>query len=293
MRAHKRKNRKIDQKVLDGYLDNAFVGFLTADEVKALSGTLRITIEELIKALLPKAAERAIVPLSGFRVGAIGRGCSGSLYFGANIEFPNLPLTTAIHAEQAVIAVAIEKGETGLRALSVSAPPCGLCRQFLNELNTAAAVSIQIADEDPIPLSELLPASFGPDHLHVGYRLMDPITQPLALSEQSTDPLTRAALETATRSHAPYSRCYAGVAMETSDGRILTGRYIENAAFNPSLQPAQTALAHLVMTGGRFHQIARVCLVQTESKIDLTGSTRELMQSVSKAPISVAWAGNS
>ncbi|MEG3387511.1 hypothetical protein V5H41_28630, partial [Salmonella enterica] len=47
----------------------------------------------------------------------------------------------------------------------------------------------------------------------------------------------------------PYSHSPSGVALECKDGRIFTGSYAENAAFNPTLPPLQGALNLLSLNG--------------------------------------------
>ncbi len=53
------------------------------------------------------------------------------------------------------------------------------------------------------------------------------------------DALSQAAIAAANRSHMPYSKSPSGVALECKDGRIFSGSYAENAAFNPTLPPLQ------------------------------------------------------
>ena len=67
-------------------------------------------------------------------LGALALGGSGTLYFGANIEFEGLPLCETIHAEQAAILHAWLGGEATIELLATSAAPCGFCRQFMVEL---------------------------------------------------------------------------------------------------------------------------------------------------------------
>ena len=55
------------------------------------------------------------------------------------------------------------------------------------------------------------------------------------------------ALQAARRSYAPYTKNYAGCALKTSDGAVYTGRYAENAAYNPSISPLQSAIAFMNM----------------------------------------------
>ena len=73
---------------------------------------------------------------------AVALGATGRLYVGVNLEFPGLPLHHSVHAEQFLIANAVQAGESALTRLAVSAVPCGHCRQFCSEL--ACAVRRQI-----------------------------------------------------------------------------------------------------------------------------------------------------
>ncbi|MBU2511090.1 cytidine deaminase [bacterium] len=288
MRRKTRSGRaRIDEKILDGFLTKE-TSFLAAEEVKALVGTMRITVEELINQLLPWVAERAVAPLSRFKVGAICRGNSGNLYFGANIEFTGQSLKSTIHAEQAALANALSKNESGIRALAVTAPPCGHCRQFLNELNTADSLRIYLPGKEAVQLHDLLPVSFGPADLEIKNRLMDDQTHGLSLENIEQDELICRALDAANKSYAPYSKAFAGVAIQTENGQIFTGLYVENAAYNPSLLPLQAALANLIMAGRQFPEIQKVVLVQSKQpRLDHDISAQTLLKSISPVPLSV------
>ncbi|NQU65591.1 MAG: cytidine deaminase [SAR324 cluster bacterium] len=288
----KRKIRgSIDHKVLEGFFPANFPGQLMTAEVKALVGTLRISVEELIEKLLPQATARAIVPVSGYRVGSICRGESGNLYFGSNIEFPGQDLSATVHAEQAAIANAIAGGESGIKAITVSATPCGGCRQFMNELNRVEHIRIHLPKREPLMLSALLPLGFGPNDLNVKSRLMDPQNHGLQLLEPTADKLDLLALKTASKSYAPYSNCYSAVALETSSGFTFSGAYAENAAYNNSLLPMQAAIAVLIMRACHFADIKRAVLVQTQNaKIDLAAATVQTFQAISKSPLEIIYA---
>lgn len=288
VRKRRRIRSSVDDKVLDGYFPPAYPGVLIAAEVKALVGTLRISVEELAAMLLPRAASRAIAPISGFKVGAICRGVSGNLYFGANVEFVGVPLHATVHAEQCGIANALAHGEVGVKAICVSAPPCGHCRQVINELTTASELTIQLPGQDPVPFLSLFPDGFGPEDLKVDRRLMDPQTQPMELVGEMSDALVEKALEAARSSYAPYSGNYAGVALEIRGGRVFCGIYAENAALNPSLLPMQAAIANLIINGCYFAEIKRAVLVQTQgTKIDLADISRQTLASVCNVPLEV------
>ena len=64
-----------------------------------------------------------------------------------------------------------------------------------------------------------------------------------------TDKVIAEALDAASRSYAPYktgkSFNYAGVALELTNGWVYAGRHAENAAYNPSLSPFQSAVTFL------------------------------------------------
>ena len=109
----------------------------------------------------------------------------------------------------------------------------------MNETSSAQTLRIYLPTSEH-SLPQLLPAAFGPRDLGVLDGLLQPQQHPLP--HQLTDRLLLAAAEAATQSYAPYSHSYAGVALQTQDGTLFCGRYAENAAFNPSLPPLQSAL---------------------------------------------------
>ncbi|MEC5341020.1 cytidine deaminase [Brenneria populi] len=237
-----------------------FSAALSADEVERLRAVARFDTRELAFALLPLAAACALTPISHFQVGAIAQGVSGNFYFGANMEFGAAQLQQTVHAEQSAVAHAWLRNEQALRSITVNYTPCGHCRQFMNELNAGPALRIQLPGRQPAPLSHYLPDAFGPADLNIGARLMDEINHAYTLPDG--DPLTRAALDAANHSYAPYSQAVSGVALETLGGDIYTGRYAENAAFNPSLPPLQAALNLMNLTGERLTEIGRAVIVE-------------------------------
>lgn len=213
-------------------------------------------------ALLPEAQARAFAPLSRFFVGAVVRGGSGRVYLGANIEIPGLPLSQTVHAEQAALANAYMAGEREVTDIAVTAAPCGHCRQFLQELSPDGEIRVLVKGARSVKLSQLLPAAFGPQDLGRKQGALPPMDNPVALVARTKDAVVLAAFESARKSYAPYTRAHSGVALLTVDRRIFTGSYIENAAFNPSLPPLQTALAGLLAAGATPSAIVRAALVE-------------------------------
>lgn len=232
--------------------------------------------------LLSQAAAFARPPVSNFKVGAVARGTSGRTYLGANVEFAGEALSFTVHAEQSAVVNAWMNGETGIDIVATSAAPCGYCRQFLNELVGAGDLIVVMGGEER-RLADLLPHSFGPRDLGVTSGLLAPAANGVAIDED--DDLARAALAAANMSYAPYSKSYAGVALRTHAGAIVSGPYAENAAFNPSLSPLEAALSQLNMSGGAWSDIAEVALVAVNGMH--TSATRTVLNAISQAPLRV------
>ncbi|MBI3972352.1 MAG: cytidine deaminase [Chloroflexi bacterium] len=126
--------------------------------------------------LVAAAAEvwrRAYAPYSQFSVGAAVL-AGGRTFTGCNVENASHGLT--ICAERAAVCAAIAAGERAVEAVAIvtdtaqPTAPCGACRQVLREFGTAVVViSATVRGARSVhQLSDLLPASFGPEDL--GYR---------------------------------------------------------------------------------------------------------------------------
>lgn len=253
---------------------------IRADHAETAATALGIDKASLMLRLLPKAAAYARVPISGFHVGAIAEGLSGTLYFGTNIEFEGLPLSASVHGEQCAINHALLSGETGLRSIAVNAAPCGYCRQFMNELSTADSLLIRLQDQPAAPLSTYLPSAFGPDNLGIEDRLM--LATDHELRSEGLTPLQKRALNAANSSYAPYSGNASGVALELEDGHIFEGRYSENAAYNPSMSPMQSAIAYMTMRSGAGTRpkITAAALVERKTIVSQKEATEQVLASV-------------
>lgn len=266
-----------------------FHGVIAAAAAEHMAQQLRITVDHLMPNLVPLAALYAEPVISNFKVGAVARGLSGNLYFGANIEFKSEALSFTVHAEQAAAMNAWMRGETGLSTLAVSAAPCGYCRQFLYELAGAGALKILLSSAKPASLAGLLPDAFGPGNLGIDGGLMRQEGHRLTVNVE--DPLVQAALAAANMSYAPYSRGYSGVALATAGGGIYSGACAENAAFNPSMSPMEAAVSQLNIGGGNLHGIERAVLVEVENSVSsqLRSSTA-VLNSISNVPLEVCYA---
>lgn len=128
-------------------------------------------VEQLFRAALAAQAN-AYATYSNFPVGAAIRAASGTVYAGANVESASYP--EGICAEAAAIGAMVTAGETAIvEVLTVAngdrvTTCCGGCRQRLREFATATT-PVHAAGPEGVrrtfALGELLPESFGPEHL--------------------------------------------------------------------------------------------------------------------------------
>ncbi len=120
-----------------------------------------------------KAARlRAHAPYSNFFVGAAMRDEKGRVHAGCNIE--NAAYPQGWCAEPSAISALVMAGGTAITEVVVMGngdalcTPCGGCRQKIREF-AALQVPVLIADPAQVraefTLDQLLPHSFGPEHL--------------------------------------------------------------------------------------------------------------------------------
>ena len=113
-----------------------------------------------------RALDNAYAPYSNFRVGAALRTRDGQLIIGANME--NSAYGLAICAETLAVASAVSQGLTEFDEIAIATedseptPPCGACRQVLNEFAPKIRVTSYTRDgqEATWTLDELLPHAF-------------------------------------------------------------------------------------------------------------------------------------
>lgn len=242
--------------------DADFKGVISEAQFNTLLQATSLNEQELKLALLPFAATYSLAPISNFNVGAIVKGTSNSLYFGANLELAGAQLGQTVHAEQAAISHAWMKGETGIQDITINYSPCGHCRQFMNELTTAETLKVQLPERDEMSLQAYLPESFGPKDLGIESALMSPVDH--GFTSEEANELVNSALQALNMSHAPYTKDHSGIAIKAKSGEIVSGSYAENAAFNPSLPPLQVALIQLRLCDIAFSEIEEVALAEME-----------------------------
>ena len=115
------------------------------------------------------AAKTSHSPYSRFAVGAAVLANSGKIYAGTNVENASFGLCNC--AERTAIFSAITAGEKKIKCVVVYTPtqtvtpPCGACRQVINEFGPLARV-ISFCDSDDrieTTVDALLPGAFGPE----------------------------------------------------------------------------------------------------------------------------------
>jgi homotetrameric cytidine deaminase len=123
-------------------------------------------------ALARAAARNAYAPYSSFPVGAAVRTADGRRFAGANVENAAYPQGQC--AEASALGAMVAGGGGTVVEVVVAAPsrelctPCGGCRQRLREF-TAPDAPVHLVDLERVrattTIAELLPLSFGPEHL--------------------------------------------------------------------------------------------------------------------------------
>ena len=114
-----------------------------------------------------RASENAYCPYSHFPVGAAVLMEDGAIYSGCNVENVSFGLT--ICAERNAIFQAVASGACCLQAVATytptekPAPPCGACRQVINEFGTNVELRSYCRSDEVLVLSpsEILPKAFS------------------------------------------------------------------------------------------------------------------------------------
>ena len=113
-----------------------------------------------------RALDNAYAPYSNFRVGAALRARNGEVITGCNVE--NSVNGLAMCAETLAVAYAVSRGLTDFDEIAIvtddsePTPPCGACRQVLNEFAPNIKISSYTREgkEATWTLNELLPNAF-------------------------------------------------------------------------------------------------------------------------------------
>ena len=135
--------------------------------------------EKLVHAAL-HARKNSYAPYSHYRVGAAILTEDGTVFEGCNIENATYGATNC--AERTAAFKAVSEGHRTFRMIAIAggpdgyetdfpdyAYPCGICRQVLREFSDPKEMIVlvvrSVTDVAVHTLEDLLPNSFGPDHL--------------------------------------------------------------------------------------------------------------------------------
>ncbi|MCO7190503.1 MULTISPECIES: cytidine deaminase [unclassified Pseudoalteromonas] len=256
-------------------------GVLTPDIQNHIKSLLGCDNTQLGQALLPYAASFAQAPISSFLVGAVAYDKYTECYFlGANLEFSHQALSLVVHAEQAAINNAWLNGAKEITRIDITAAPCGYCRQFMNELKNAKQLKITLPTGETT-LSQLLPGDFGPTDLGNQEALFGSTS----IDIQNHDGLSGELIRHLSQVYAPYTKNVAAAELVTTNGKRFYGRYIENAAYSPSLSPMQSALSQLAMSGEILAEakLERATLVETKGRENQRAVTEAVISSFNDA----------
>jgi cytidine deaminase len=164
--------------------------------------------------------------------------------------------------------------ENEITHLAVNEPPCGYCRQFLNELSNANSLLIIIKDENNNIISKplqdgFLPFSFGPKNLGNTTGMLDspPFTF-VSENPDKNDSLFQKTFTSLNKSYAPYTSVPSAIGLQFFDGFQISASYIENAAYNPSLNPMIGALNLTILFNKNFSEIEKIYFLEADITSD-------------------------
>lgn len=273
----------LNQAIVEALQQNRWAGFLNHLQVARLCQDFEIEPLKLAMHLLPVAACYSHTAISHFNVGAVVIGEQGNFYFGANQEFAHTSIQQTIHAEQSAISHAWLRNERRITDIIVNYTPCGHCRQFMNELHGADKLAIHLPHSQHNPLHSYLPDAFGPKDLDIAAHLLAQEDHQLIVN--NADELVNQAILAANQSHCPYSESPHGVVILFKNGDVVTGRYAENAAFNPSLPALQTALNFAHLSDHRLTDIERVVMAEKAARLSHRTMAETLLSELSNVKL--------
>ncbi|NBB93472.1 MAG: cytidine deaminase [Gammaproteobacteria bacterium] len=129
-------------------------------------------IDRSVLDLLLILRQRAYAPYSDHPVAVVVETDSGARYGGTNVEVAHFK---SVCAEASALSAMIAAGARSVRRVYVlgptesPCPPCGDCRQRLREFGDDDTEILAVDDDGRITLrrslGQLLPDSFGPEHI--------------------------------------------------------------------------------------------------------------------------------
>lgn len=125
-----------------------------------------------LEGIAREASKNAYTPYSQFSVGAAILTGSGKIFSGCNVENASYGMTTC--AERIAIFKAVSEGEQQVKAVVTYTPtvdplpPCGACRQVINEFGPECVVVCLCDSEDKrmvVLLKDILPGAVNIEHV--------------------------------------------------------------------------------------------------------------------------------
>lgn len=213
--------------------------------------------------------ENPFAPISKFIVGAVAiDNQNGNCYFGINQEFPNLPLSYTIHAEQSAIANALVNGCTNITDLIITHFPCGHCRQFLSEFFGSHNLNIHVFHDGQFitkTLHDYLPFSFNLEKSNnkINSLYKEKLENQFTIDDFNLKNIKHLSLFQETlkqfnQSYNSYTKSHSAIGLLTNNNQIFTGFCLENSAFNPSLQSVQVAINSLHLNNMKTNDVQHV-----------------------------------
>jgi len=227
---------------------------------------------------LDEAVKFSYCPISNFKVGCVARASSGKYYLGANVE---ITLLYNLHAEQASVHNAIVNGEKEITHICLNELPCGICRQFLYEINHDMVVYV---NDGEYILKDLLPYAFSPsdlgnktlfkDYKHdSGFTYSNHIT-----NFYINKGLYEIGNHEFRKSYSPYNKSECVVSLVMSDDTLYNGIYIENCAFNPSILPVLGAISQMILNDYNKDKYRSFCItVGDDNTLDHEEETKYIL----------------
>jgi cytidine deaminase len=130
----------------------------------------------LLRQAAVEAAESAYCPYSGLQVGAAALVDDGRIITGCNVE--NASYGLGLCAECTLVGQLRLSGGGRLVAVACRSGagellmPCGRCRQVLYEFG---GPELEVdGPSGPLPMTDVLPEAFGPEHLPAARTVPDP-----------------------------------------------------------------------------------------------------------------------
>lgn len=253
-------------------------GVISSRDAKDLQAKLGVGAEREWMAVLANVAGGfAQIPGTKNAIGAVGkiRG-TGEYVIGFNLEFNQHEPSQAVHAEQAVVALAHKNKLGPLESIYVTASPCGNCRQFLMETFSGGNMRVYIEGYAPMALSRLLKMPYrGP----YGLLKQQPTPQKLvrtSMADKHNKPL-KWAVEAAATSYIRNKPRHSGIALETKAGQIYTGANIEISAKKSTLPPLHYALLGMALDRVSFKDIRQAFLVESKGLVFSNAATTKML----------------